>query len=445
MNTKRLRSEDSVAVTEDPVRVESLNHDGQGVARRNGKALFIDGALPAELVRCTVIKKRRSYDRARMDEVVEPSMHRVAARCPWFGTCGGCSLQHLDPDAQIEVKQLQLLDDLARIGKCEPQVLLPAVRGPVWGYRRRARLGVRNVPKKGGILVGFRERAKSYIADMTSCDVLVPQIAQRLVDLRTLIGALSCFDRVPQIEIAAGDSASALVFRHLAPLTIADRELLAAFGERHGLQIHLQPEGLDSVHPLHPADPPPLQYGLARHGVVIHFAPTDFVQVNADVNAQAVDRVLELLDPRPGERVLDLFCGLGNFSLPLARRAKQVFGVEGDSALVARARTNALVNGIANAEFAVANLADEAGSAGWAGAHWDGILMDPPRTGCIDVANRIDACGARRIVYVSCNPSTLARDAQVLVHAHGYRLAAAGVMDMFPHTNHVESIALFER
>jgi len=445
MTARHARSEGSVAVTEDPVRVESLNHDGQGVARRSGKALFIDGALPSELVRCTVIKKRRSYDRARLDEVVEPSLDRVAARCPWFGTCGGCSLQHLDPEAQIEVKQRQLLEDLARIGKCEPQTLLPPVRGPVWGYRRRARLGVRNVPKKGGILVGFRERAKSYIADMTSCETLVSEVAARLMDLRALIAGLSCPERVPQIELAAGDNASALVFRHLVPLSNGDHDRLAAFGEQHGLQIYLQPQGLDSVHPLHPAEPPPLHYRLARHDVVIHFAPTDFVQVNADVNAQAVDLALGLLDPQPGERVLDLFCGLGNFSLPLARRAKQVFGLEGDAALVARAHANARENGIANAEFAVADLADEGGAARWGGARWDGILIDPPRTGCIEVVNRIDACEAGRIVYVSCNPSTLARDAQVLVHVHGYRLAAAGVMDMFPHTTHVESIALFQR
>jgi 23S rRNA (uracil1939-C5)-methyltransferase len=349
----------------------------------------------------------------------------------------------MDASAQLEAKQRQLLDNLRRIGKTEPAVVLPAVRGAVWGYRRKARLGVRNVPKKGGILVGFRERAKSYIADMTSCEVLVPRIADRLEELRSLISGLSCPDRIPQIEVAAGDNATALVFRHLVDLTKADRDRFAAFAQRHGLQIHLQPRGLESVHPLFPEQPEPLFYRLDHHDLVIHFTPTDFIQVNGEVNAQAVDLALELLDAGPDDHVLDLFCGLGNFSLPLARRAARVHALEGEASLVARARANAADNGIANAEFQVADLASEAGR--WAETRYDRIMLDPPRTGCMEVVSRIGRCAAARIVYVSCNPATLARDAEVLVHVHGYRLAAAGVMDMFPHTTHVESIALFER
>jgi 23S rRNA (uracil1939-C5)-methyltransferase len=425
--------------------VHGLSHDGRGIARVDGKTVFIDGALPGERVTYKLGRRRRNYDNAELVEVLRASPQRVQPRCPAFGTCGGCSLQHLDTRAQIAAKQQTMLDNLLHIGKCTPLSVRPALTGPVWGYRRKARLGVRNVPKKGGVLVGFREKAKSYIADMRSCDVLAPRIAALLPTLRDLIGGLSCRDRVPQIEVACGDEECALVFRHLVPLGTADLDALRAFGEAHDIQIHLQPGGLDSIHALWPQPAPQLSYALPAHKVEIRFDPADFVQVNADINRAMVDAGVELLDPRPSERVLDLFCGLGNFTLPIARRAGNVVGLEADPLLIERARANAAHNGIGSAEFIPVNLYEEPLEGSWLNRGYDKILIDPPRTGAVEICKRIGDLGAGRIVYVSCNPATLARDAEILVHAHGYRLMTAGVMDMFPHTAHVESIALFER
>ncbi len=427
--------------------IAELGQDGRGVGRRaDGKSVLVTGALPGERVRARVERRHRTYDEAVVEEVLRAAPERVAPRCPWFGTCGGCSLQHLAPEAQVRVKQGWLLDCLARIAHAEPARLLDPVTGPAWGYRRRARLAVRDVPRKGRVLVGFRERGGRHVTDMRACEVLDPRFASLPASLSELIGALSVRQRLPQVELAAGDDEAALVFRHLEPLQEADRERLRAFGEAHGLQIHLQPGGPDTVSPLWPVDPPPLRYALPELEVTLAFGPLDFTQVNAAVNRAMVARALALLDPQPGERVLDLFCGIGNFSLPLARRGARVEGVEGEAALVERARANARANGLeAQARFHVADLATPPVNAPWLEGGVDKALLDPPRSGAEAMVHRLGELGVARIVYVSCHPATLARDVGVLVGRYGYRLEAAGVMDMFPHTAHVESIALLER
>jgi 23S rRNA (uracil1939-C5)-methyltransferase len=424
--------------------IESLNHDARGVARVNGKVTFIEGALPGESVRFRYLNRRKSYDNAVLLDVLTPSPDRIAPRCPHFGVCGGCSLQHLRLSAQLAAKQRVLADSLGHIGKVEPETWLAPLAGQEWGYRRRARLGVRLVPKKGGVLVGFRERRRSFVTNLSECPVLEDRVSRLLPGLRALIAGLSCPDRIPQIEVAVADNAVALVFRHLVALVSTDLEQLSAFGERHGLQIYLQGAGPDSVAPLSPRAPEALCYRLPEQDVTIRFGPADFVQVNGEVNRQMVAQALKLLELKPADRVLDLFCGLGNFTLPLARRCQQVLGIEADGTAVAAARANAALNAIANVEFRVGNLYDEGARQGpWDEFQFDKLLLDPPRSGAIEVLKRLRAPLPRRIVYVSCSPATLARDAEYLVHALGYRLVAAGVMDMFPHTSHVESMAVF--
>jgi 23S rRNA (uracil1939-C5)-methyltransferase len=424
--------------------IESLNHDARGVARVNGKVTFIEGALPGESVRFRYLNRRKSYDNAVLLDVLTPSPDRIAPRCPHFGVCGGCSLQHLRLSAQLAAKQRVLADSLGHIGKVEPETWLAPLAGQEWGYRRRARLGVRLVPKKGGVLVGFRERRRSFVTNLSECPVLEDRVSRLLPGLRALIAGLSCPDRIPQIEVAVADNTIALVFRHLVALVSTDLEQLSAFGERHGLQIYLQGAGPDSVAPLSPRAPEALCYRLPEQDVTIRFGPADFVQVNGEVNRQMVAQALKLLELKPADRVLDLFCGLGNFTLPLARRCQQVLGIEADGTAVAAARANAALNAIANVEFRVGNLYDEGARQGpWDEFQFDKLLLDPPRSGAIEVLKRLRAPLPRRIVYVSCSPATLARDAEYLVHALGYRLVAAGVMDMFPHTSHVESMAVF--
>lgn len=424
--------------------VESMSHDGRGVAHVEGKAVFVNGVLPGEEAVVVVQQRHKNFDEAQVVEVLRPAPDRVEPRCAHFGVCGGCGLQHLDAGAQIHAKQQILLENLKRIGKVMPEQVLPPLTGPHWGYRRRARLGVKYVHKKGKVLVGFREKQGRYLADLARCEVLHPSVGERLTELAALIRALDAFERIPQIEVAIGDAATALVFRNLDELNAGDTAKLKGFGESHDMQIYVQPGGPETVYPLWPEDVK-LSYRLPEFGVELFFRPTDFTQVNAEMNRSMVSRAIELLDPQPHERVLDLFCGLGNFTLPLARRAAEVVGVEGDAALIDRARDNARHNGIANATFYVANLAEETATPPWAPHAFDKVLLDPPRTGAAEVLGQVVATGAGRIVYVSCNPATLARDAGVLVHEHGYRLVSAGVMDMFPHTGHVESIALFER
>jgi len=423
--------------------VVDLAHDGRGVARDAGKAVFIEGALAGERVRYRVFKRRRQLDEAGLVEILSPSPDRVVPHCGHFGICGGCSLQHLSAPAQLEAKQRQLLDNLERIGRVIPERVLAPLRGPAWGYRRRARLGVKYVHKKGRVLAGFREREKPYIADIQRCEILPEPLATLPQNLAALVETLSIREKLPQVEVAGGDAATALVFRVLEPPTAPDIEKIAAFGAAQGVQIFLQTGGLDTVRPLQP-DYPPLSYAVDEGRVTIEFGPVDFIQVNREVNASMVSAAMELLLPTQSDTVLDLFCGLGNFTLPLARRAKRVVGVEGDSALVAKAAANAGRNGIGNAAFFKENLFEPTEFGPWSDDHYDLVLLDPPRAGASALLPRMAHWRPRRVVYISCHPGSLARDAEILVHSQGFKLTCAGVMDMFPHTTHVESIAVFE-
>jgi 23S rRNA (uracil1939-C5)-methyltransferase len=428
------------------VTVESLDHEGRGVAHFEGKAIFIEGALPRERVEYSSYRKRPSFEQATTTRIVKPSSQRTAPRCKYFGVCGGCSMQHLELGAQVAAKQRVLEDALEHIGRIKAETLYPAVYGPGWGYRFRARIGVRLVPKKGGVLVGFHEKKSSYIADMTSCEILPPHISALLMPLRELVTGLSTPDRIPQIEIAVGDDMTVLVLRNLLPFTPQDEARLLAFGTAHNVSMWQQPGGPDTVRPLEAGVSEFLHYTLPEFNLALKFRPTDFTQVNVSINRLLIRRSMQLLDPQPGERIADLFCGLGNFSLPIARRGAHVIGVEGSAALVKRAGENAAANGLADrSEFAVANLFEATPESLAALGRLDKMLIDPPREGAMAVVKALDENAPRRIVYVSCNPSTLARDAGVLTQEKGYRLVGAGVANMFPHTSHVESIALFER
>lgn len=431
--------------------MDGLSHDGRGVASLDGKKVFVRGALPGERVRARLSGNKRRYDEAETLQVLEASPDRVEPRCPHFGRCGGCSLQHLDPARQIEAKQNTLAQNLVRIGKVEPDELWPPLTGAAWGYRRKARLSVRYVAAKDRVLVGFRETYSRFVADIRECHVLDPRIAEQLPVLSALIHGMRARQAIPQIEVACGDAACALVFRHLEALATEDLRKLQAFGRDSGIAVLLQPGGPASIHALE-ADMPELTFGLPAFGLELAFGPSDFVQVNAEMNRRMIDRALELLAPAAGDRVLDLFCGLGNFTLPLATLAAECVGVEGDGELVRKARENAARNGLENVHFHLADLAADlatqrrAGDGpGWLQGGYDLALVDPPRSGAESVLPLLAACGARRVVYVSCHPASLARDAGLLVRDFGFRLAGAGVMDMFPHTGHVESIALFER
>ena len=430
------------AVPEEGV-VAALNHDGAGVIR-GAKTAFVAGALPGERIRFARVRKHRAYDEAKLLEVLEPSPDRVTPKCAHFGICGGCALQHLAPAAQIASKARELEDNLARIGRVTPAQWLAPITGPSWGYRRRARLGVKYVLKRGEVLVGFRERGKPYIAALERCEVLAPPVDALIAPLKSLIGSLVARERIAQIEVAVADAVTVLVLRNLDPLGTADLEALGRFEDAQGVRIYLQPGGHDTVQPLR-GEPATLRYSLAAHDLAFDFEPTDFVQVNAATNAQLVDLALDALQLGADDRVLDLFCGLGNFSLAIARRVREVVGVEGEAGLVARARANAARNGITNAQFHVADLTTPDGGATALAGGFSRVLLDPPRTGALEVLPRVASLAAPRIVYVSCHPGTLARDLGVLCHELGYRLQAAGVIDMFPHTNHVESIAVLER
>jgi 23S rRNA (uracil1939-C5)-methyltransferase len=426
--------------------VESLDQEGRGVAHRDGKAIFIEGALPGETVAYKVHRRKPSYEIATVTEVLRQSASRVAPGCAFFGVCGGCSLQHLEPRAQVAVKQRVLEDDLWHIGRVRAEQILPAIYGPWWGYRHRARLTVRYVPKKGGALVGFHERRSSYVADMTSCEILPSRISGLLLPLRALVDGLSIRTRMPQIEVALGDACDVLVFRVLVEPSIADLVLLRAFAERHGVGIYLQPGGPDTAYAFHPAQPADLYYDLPEFDLRIGFSPTEFTQVNHAVNCVLVRRALALLEVQPGERVADLFCGLGNFTLAIARSGGKVVGIEGSGELVRRAAANAKRNGLQEAaHFVEMDLYEEGVPSLLRMGGFGRMLLDPPRDGAIEVVKALAAEAPRRIVYISCNPATLARDAAVLVHSRGYALRAAGVVNMFPHTSHVESIAMFER
>lgn len=426
--------------------IESLDHEGRGVAHVDGKAVFVEGALPGERVEYRVLRSKPGFDQGETERVLEASAQRVAPPCPHFGVCGGCSMQHLDPLAQGAVKQRVLEDALWHIARVRPEIVYSAILGPSWHYRDRARIGVRMVPSKGGVLVGFHQRRSSYIADMWTCPVLHRHISEMLPDLHALIAGLSCPDRIPQVEVAVGGEVTVLVLRNLLPMKPADLAALEAFGARHDVQMWLQPGMPDSAYRVYPAEAPELAYSLPEFDLRLAFSPTDFTQVNIHINRLLLRRAMQLLAPRPGERIADLFCGLGNFGLPIARSGAHVIGVEGSDALTARAAANAKLNGLAdNTEFHVANLFETTEDSFAALGKLDKLLIDPPREGAIAVVKAITrAYAPRRIVYVSCNPATLARDAAVLVREKGYRLRGAGVANMFPQTSHVESIALFE-
>lgn len=426
--------------------IESLDHEGRGVTHFDGKVIFIEGALPGERVEFSSYRRKPNFEQATAVHILKPSSQRVTPRCAYFGLCGGCSMQHLEPSAQVAAKQRVLEDALWHIARIRPGIVYPAVAGPTWGYRYRARLSVRKVPKKGGVLVGFHERKSSFIADMGSCEILPPEVGYRLLALRELVEGLSAPDRIPQIEVAVGDDRTVLVFRNLLPLTHEDEARLLRFGVEHGFSMWTQAGGPNTVLPFDPDESRYLIYTLPEFDLRMAFRPTDFTQVNVQINRLLIRKSMQLLDPQPGERIADLFCGLGNFSLPIARRGAHVVGIEGSGPLVARAAENAAANGLAHlSEFAVANLFEATPESFAKLGHFDKILIDPPRDGAIAVVKALGEDAPKRIVYVSCNPSTLARDAAVLVHEKGYRLCGAGVANMFPHTSHVESIALFER
>lgn len=423
--------------------VEDLSADGRGVVRAGGKTVFVHGALPGEEVEFRRRKRRRSYDEAELITVLTAAPERVAPRCPHFGNCGGCSLQHLSTEQQLVHKQKHLLECLRRIGSVTPESVLEPLASEPWGYRRRARLGVKDVAGKGRVLVGFREKFAPYVADMDSCETLVPAAARLLAPLADLIATLSIRRELPQIEVAAGDTSLVLVLRVLAPPTPEDERNLLAFAAEHELYFYLQTGGLDSVRPL-TNEPAELQFHLDDFGVQIDFEPTDFVQINGPLNRRLVRHVVDLLEPGSDDRVLELFAGLGNFSLPLARSGATVITVEGEHSLVARAEANAERNNLSGIRTHVADLFEPFEDAAWAHESHDLVLLDPPRVGAARVSEWLARGTARRIAYVSCHPATLARDAATIVSG-GYTLSAAGVMDMFPHTAHVESLAIFDR
>ncbi len=419
--------------------------DGRGVADAPGKKVFVDGALKGETVRFVRRRKKRSFDEAQLLEVLQPAAERVEPRCAVFGVCGGCALQHLSANEQLGMKQAAMLDSLQRIGGVVPERVLPAIQGSSWGYRRKARLGVKYVYKKERVLVGFRERNKPYVADMQRCETLHPEIGERLDDLSALIGRLSIRDRLPQIECAVGDNATAMIFRVLDAPGDADIEALSTWARERQVQVFLQTGGPDTVMPLPgQAWPEPLQYALPEFEVTITFTPMDFLQVHAEVNRLMIRQAVDLLAPDRESNVLDLFCGLGNFSLPLARTAGHVFGIELADDMVTRARQNAVACGLENVEFLSADLCKPTAELP-AGRRFNRVILDPPRTGAAELLDPLIEMNPERILYVSCHPGTLARDARRLVEDGGYRLVAAGVMDMFPHTSHVESMALLQR
>jgi 23S rRNA (uracil1939-C5)-methyltransferase len=431
-----------------PVIIESLDQEGRGVAHSEGKVIFIEGALPGEIVTYSPYRKKPSFELAQVVKILKTGSLRVSPRCNYFGICGGCSLQHMDERAQVAAKQRILESDLKHIGKVDPEIILPAVYGSAWGYRYRARMSVRYVAKKGGVLVGFHEKRSSFVADMQSCEVMPPRISALIIPLRELIGSLSLRERLPQVEVSLGEDVDVLVLRIMEPLNEQDESLLRDFAEKYTVQFFLQTKGPETAYPFYPIGSPELNYTLPEFSIVMPFHPTEFTQVNPAMNRILVRRALSLLGPLKGDRIADLFCGLGNFTLPIARSGARVVGYEGSSNMVRRAGENAERNQLSdNTNFSEKNLFET--DAAWLQGEgvFNKMLLDPPRDGAFAVVNSLDEgdLAPIRIVYVSCNPATLARDAGVLVHAKGYQLKAVGVVNMFPHTSHVESIALFEK
>ena len=432
--------------------IESLDHEGRGIARVDGKAIFIDGALPYETVTYQSYRVKKSYENADVVDVLKESFLRTGPSCPHFGVCGGCSMQHVEFSAQVAIKQRVLEDDLQHIGRVKAEVVMPPIAGAAWGYRHRARLSARYVAKKDGVLVGFHEKRSSFIADMSECHILPPHISALIVPLRELIAKLSIYNRMPQVEIAVGAELDVLVFRNMDDITEADFALLRAFSDTHStpqrtVQIWLQPKGPETCYPIYPLDAPKLTYRLRDFDVEMPYYPTEFTQVNPEINNVMVSRALRLLDPQAGERIADMFCGIGNFTLPIARSGATVHGMEGSEALVKRAVENATHNGLQHkVSYEMANLFEVTEASFAALGKFDKMLVDPPRDGAMQLLKAItEDTAPQRIVYVSCNPSTLARDAGVLVNTKGYTLKTAGIINMFPHTGHVESVAWFEK
>jgi 23S rRNA (uracil1939-C5)-methyltransferase len=426
--------------------IESLDQEGRGIAHVDGKAIFITGALPGELVEFSSYQRKANYELADASRILKASPSRVVPLCGHFGVCGGCSLQHMELRAQVAAKQRILEDNLARIGKVRPQTMLSPIHGPDWRYRYRARLSARYVVKKNKQLLGFHERRSSFVADMGTCEVLPARISALLEPLRALIDSLVIRERLPQVELAIGDAVDVLVLRVLSIPGPEDAEKLREFADRHHVQFFLQTKGPDTAEPFHPRDAPMLQYRIPDFDLTFPFHPTDFTQVNPEINRVLVRRAITLLDPQPGERIGDFFCGLGNFSLAIARRGAQVLGIEANERLVQRAQQNASLNGLqTNCRFTDSDLFKFT-SVDWGRiAPFDRVLLDPPRDGAMELVKSLGQMPPARLVYVSCSPATLARDAGVLVNMHGYTLTAAGVVNMFPHTSHVESIAVFDR
>lgn len=432
---------------ENPVKVtiESLAHDGRGVAHVDGKVVFIDEALPGEIVEFIYTDSRRDYSEGRVDALITKSEDRVEPECPHFGRCGGCSFQHVKDETQIEIKETLLKEQFTRIAKVEiPQRWEPLI-GPHWGYRRKARMGVKYVPKKGRVLVGFRERRNPFLAEIESCKVMHPSVGEKLMDLSEMIGGLTIKDKIPQIEVAIGDSDCVLAFRVLEPPTEEDKERMRLFGHQHNFSICLQSKGPDTIKPIEGEPEITPTYALPDQGIEFKFRPAMFTQVNYEINKKMVTRAIEALDLNENDIVLDLFCGLGNFTLPMATKAGQVVGVEGDLPLVNHAKENARLNGLENVEFYAADLTKDVSDQAWAKKKFNKVMLDPSRAGASEVLHNLKHWNPDLIMYISCNPSTLARDTGILVNELGYKLIKAGVMDMFPQTGHVESCALFAK
>lgn len=423
--------------------IDGFTHDGRGVARIDGKAVFVAGALVGERVRAQHVARNRHFDEAKVLEILQASPDRVEPKCPHFGLCSGCVLQHLSAEKQIQAKQTTLMDNLQRIGHVQPQQILPVLTADAWGYRRKGRFSVRYVEKKGRVLVGFREIDPRFVADLTQCDTIIPELSQLIVPLSELINAMQAKLEIRQVEFIAGNGPIALVFRNFVTLPEPDLNLLKLFESKHCVQIYLQPGDIYSVFPLHD-NPEPLIFDIVNHSINFQFQPLDFIQVNAKMNEALIDQAINLLEPQSDDVILDLFCGLGNFSLPLAKLASEVVGVEGDQNLVNRAKQNATRNYINNVNFYAADLNQPISAQWWKPKHFNKILLDPPRAGAIEVLKQLNLQGVNKIVYISCHPASLARDAGYLVNERGYRLVKAGAMDMFPQTAHVESIAVFE-
>lgn len=437
-----------------PVEITGLSHDGRGIAHIGGKLVFIANALPGEVVSFAYTRKKTKYAEAKVVEIIKASPERITPKCQHFGYCGGCSVQHMAGNAQIAFKQDVLLEQLLHFGNLRPKEIISPIMGEEWGYRHKARLGVKYVIKKDAVLVGFREKNSPYLADLKRCEVLKPGVGSLIGELKALILSLNAYAHIAQIEVAIGDNKIALVVRNLIELTSEDIEKLRLFAKQHNLWVYLQPKGPASVYKIWPQDNNELLYyqltipqlttqQLTNPFITYHFHPLDFTQVNPSVNQQMLNKALELLDLQATDQVLDLFCGLGNFTLPIARNCQQVVGIEGDKLMVERAGYNAKINTISNAYFYTANLMDSISHEAWAKQNYTKILLDPPRGGALEIIPQIAGLKAQRIVYVSCNPATLARDAGLLVNQYGYQLAKAGVINMFPQTSHVESIALF--